>query len=187
MLARLSIGVLSLLSRCAVRRAIAPTAPGCGTVGWVLDAECGTKGLLAGELNGMRTHPPSRSTPRRAPTFNAGTYYPPNTQSGAKWMGGYGFPGDHAGFGSNRARPEDADRILAYSESLQKLHTICSGPRTSAARRCAAEDVDHLGFLLQLCELELIERERRAAQRRLKAARFQHAGDPTIVDPIAST
>ena len=31
------------------------------------------------------------------------------------------------------------------------------------ARRCAAEDVDHLGFLLQLCELELIERERRAA------------------------
>jgi DNA replication protein DnaC len=40
------------------------------------------------------------------------------------------------------------------------------------ARRCAAEDVDHLGFLLQLCELELIERERRAAQRRLKAARF---------------
>src|SRR3954465_12350962 len=31
------------------------------------------------------------------------------------------------------------------------------------ARRCAAEDVDHLGFLLQLCELELIERERRGA------------------------
>jgi len=40
------------------------------------------------------------------------------------------------------------------------------------ARRCATEDVDHLGFLLQLCELELLERERRAAQRRLKAARF---------------
>src|SRR5262249_52386135 len=113
-------------------RAIAPTAPGCGTVDWVLDAECGTKGLLAGELNGMRTHPPSRSTPRRAPTFNAGTYYPPNTQSSAKWMGGYSFPGDHASIGSNRARPEDAESILAYSESLQKLHTICSGPRTSA-------------------------------------------------------
>ena len=43
------------------------------------------------------------------------------------------------------------------------------------ARRCAAEDVDHLGFLLQLCELELIERERRAAGRRLKAARFPTA------------
>ncbi len=34
------------------------------------------------------------------------------------------------------------------------------------------ENVDHLGFLLQLCELELLDRERRAAARRLKAARF---------------
>ena len=41
-----------------------------------------------------------------------------------------------------------------------------------AAARCARENVDHLGFLLQLCELELIERERRSAERRLKAARF---------------
>ena len=40
------------------------------------------------------------------------------------------------------------------------------------ASRCAADHVDHLGFLLQLCELELIERERRAAERRLKAANF---------------
>src|SRR4029078_11191479 len=40
------------------------------------------------------------------------------------------------------------------------------------AARCARENVDHLGFLLQLCELELLERERRAAARRLKAARF---------------
>ena len=31
------------------------------------------------------------------------------------------------------------------------------------AARCAKENVDHLGFLLQLCELELLERERRAA------------------------
>jgi DNA replication protein DnaC len=36
------------------------------------------------------------------------------------------------------------------------------------------DNVDHLGFLLQLCELELIEREKRAAERRLKAARFPH-------------
>lgn len=40
------------------------------------------------------------------------------------------------------------------------------------AGRCANENVDHLAFLLQLCELELIERERRAADRRLKAAQF---------------
>jgi len=40
------------------------------------------------------------------------------------------------------------------------------------AARCATENVDHLGFLLQMCELELITREKRAAERRLKAARF---------------
>ena len=40
------------------------------------------------------------------------------------------------------------------------------------AARCAKENVDHLGFLLQLCEQELIDRERRAGQRRLKAAKF---------------
>src|SRR5271155_4879492 len=40
------------------------------------------------------------------------------------------------------------------------------------AMRCAKENIDHLGFLLQLCELELLDRERRAAARRLKAARF---------------
>src|SRR5205085_11620676 len=40
------------------------------------------------------------------------------------------------------------------------------------AQRAAADNVDHLGFLLQVVELELIEREREAAERRLKAARF---------------
>ena len=40
------------------------------------------------------------------------------------------------------------------------------------AARCATDNVDHLGFLLQLCELELIDRERRAADRRLKSACF---------------
>jgi DNA replication protein DnaC len=40
------------------------------------------------------------------------------------------------------------------------------------ASQCATDNVDHLGFLLRLCELELIDRERRAADRRLKAATF---------------
>jgi DNA replication protein DnaC len=40
------------------------------------------------------------------------------------------------------------------------------------AARCATENVDHLGFLFQLRELELSQREKRAAERRLKAARF---------------
>ena len=40
------------------------------------------------------------------------------------------------------------------------------------AVRCAGANVDHLGHLLRVCELEPIERERKAAERRLKAARF---------------
>jgi DNA replication protein DnaC len=40
------------------------------------------------------------------------------------------------------------------------------------AVRAAQDNQDHLGYLLQLCELELIERERKASERRLKAARF---------------
>jgi len=40
------------------------------------------------------------------------------------------------------------------------------------AFRCAKENIDHLGFLLQLAERELLDREARAAERRLKAARF---------------
>ena len=40
------------------------------------------------------------------------------------------------------------------------------------ARRAASDGADHLSFLLQLSELELLERERKSAERRLKAARF---------------
>ena len=40
------------------------------------------------------------------------------------------------------------------------------------ATRAASENVDHLGFLLQLVELEMIDRERRSAERRLKSAKF---------------
>ncbi len=40
------------------------------------------------------------------------------------------------------------------------------------ARQCAAEGLDHIRFLLRLAELELIERERRMVERRIKEARF---------------
>jgi DNA replication protein DnaC len=40
------------------------------------------------------------------------------------------------------------------------------------ARQCAAEGVDHVRYLLRLAELELIERERRMVERRIKEARF---------------
>jgi DNA replication protein DnaC len=64
--------------------------------------------------------------------------------------------------------------LLKHHLKALKLPTILSECDKVAAR-CATENVDHLTFLLQLCELELIEREQKAAQRRLKAARFPAA------------
>ena len=40
------------------------------------------------------------------------------------------------------------------------------------ARQCAAEGVDHTGYLLRLAELELLERERRLVERRIRQAHF---------------
>jgi DNA replication protein DnaC len=40
------------------------------------------------------------------------------------------------------------------------------------ARLCASEGTDHVRYLLRLAELELIDRERRMVERRIKAARF---------------
>ncbi|NIU63789.1 MAG: ATP-binding protein [Pseudomonas stutzeri] len=61
--------------------------------------------------------------------------------------------------------------LLQHHLKALKLPTILAECQ-KIAQRCAADNVDHLGFLLQLCELELIDREKRAAERRLKAARF---------------
>lgn len=40
------------------------------------------------------------------------------------------------------------------------------------AQACAQEDQDHISFLLRLSERETIEREQRAAERRIRAAKF---------------
>src|SRR5262249_46453528 len=61
--------------------------------------------------------------------------------------------------------------LLKHHLKALKLPTMTAEYEKVAAR-CAKENVDHLGLLLQLCELELLERERRAAARRLKAARL---------------
>jgi len=61
--------------------------------------------------------------------------------------------------------------LLKHHLKQLKLPTMLAECEKVAAR-AAKEDFDHLAFLLQLCELELIDRERRAAERRLKAAKF---------------
>lgn len=61
--------------------------------------------------------------------------------------------------------------LLAHHLKSLRLPTILAECEKVAAR-CAADNADHLAFLLQLCELELLDRERRASERRLKAAKF---------------
>ena len=61
--------------------------------------------------------------------------------------------------------------LLKHHLKALKLPTMLAEAE-KIAQRCAADNADHLAFLLQLVELELIERERKAAERRLKAARF---------------
>ena len=61
--------------------------------------------------------------------------------------------------------------LLEHHLKTLKLPTMLR-EYAKVAATCAKQNVAHAGFLAQLTELELIERERRAAERRLKAARF---------------
>jgi DNA replication protein DnaC len=54
------------------------------------------------------------------------------------------------------------------------------------ARQCAAEGVDHVRYLLRLAELELIERERRMVERRIKEAKFPAVKSLDSFDYLAS-
>src|SRR6266704_2010115 len=64
--------------------------------------------------------------------------------------------------------------LLRHHLKALRLPTI-GAECEKIAHQAAADNADHLTYLLQLTELELLEREKRAAERRLKAARF-----PTI-------
>ena len=61
--------------------------------------------------------------------------------------------------------------LLAHHLKALKLPT-CLREHHKLARQCAAESVDHIRFLARLVEMEMIERERRMVERRIKAARF---------------
>ena len=61
--------------------------------------------------------------------------------------------------------------LLAHHLKALKLPTFLR-EYDKLARQCAAEGVDHVRYLLRLAELELIERERRTVERRIKEARF---------------
>jgi DNA replication protein DnaC len=61
--------------------------------------------------------------------------------------------------------------LLAHHLKALKLPTFWRA-HDKLARQCAAEGVDHTGYLLRLAELELLARERRLIERRIREARF---------------
>ena len=61
--------------------------------------------------------------------------------------------------------------LLAHHLKTLKLPTFLR-EYDKLARQCAAEGLDHVRFLARLVELELIDRERRMIERRIKAAKF---------------
>ena len=65
-----------------------------------------------------------------------------------------------------------APRVLLghYLKQL-KLPTVLR-EYDKVARECAQGTIDHPGYLLRLLELELLDRERRVVERRIRAARF---------------
>jgi len=61
--------------------------------------------------------------------------------------------------------------LLAHHLKQLKLPTVLR-EYDKVARECARDGVDHPRYLLRLLELELIDRERRTIERRIRAARF---------------
>jgi DNA replication protein DnaC len=61
--------------------------------------------------------------------------------------------------------------LLAHHLKQLKLPTVLR-EYEKMARECAREGVDHPRYLLRLVELELLDRERRVTERRIREARF---------------
>lgn len=65
----------------------------------------------------------------------------------------------------------DPQVLLAHHLKKLKLPTVLA-EYDKVARQCAEEGIDHPRYLLRLAELELIDRERRMVERRIKSAKF---------------
>jgi len=67
----------------------------------------------------------------------------------------------------------ESKSLVLLHHHLKALRLPTFGTECEAfAARAAHDNADHLTYLLHLSEAELLERERKAAERRLKAARF---------------
>ena len=66
----------------------------------------------------------------------------------------------------------DTQQVLLKHHLTKLRLPIFQSEYAKLAQQCAAENKDHVQYLLRLCELELIEREQRMIERRIKAAKF---------------
>jgi DNA replication protein DnaC len=91
------------------------------------------------------------------------------------------------------ASPAPPQVLLAHHLRQLKLPTFLREYEKLAAE-AAREGLDHVRFLLRLAELELIDRERRMVERRIRAARFpavksfdtfDFAAIPSLNKPLA--
>jgi len=66
----------------------------------------------------------------------------------------------------------EAPQVL-LQHHLKKLRLpTFQGEYSKQAQLCAAENKDHVQYLMRLCEMELIDRDHRMIERRIKAAKF---------------
>lgn len=77
-------------------------------------------------------------------------------------------PDDNLPTGTTAGTPQV---LLTHHLKQLKLPTVLR-EYEKVARECARDGVDHPRYLLRLIELELIDRERRTDERRIRAARF---------------
>ena len=75
---------------------------------------------------------------------------------------------DPAPFGTTAAVPA---MLLAHHLKQLKLPTVLR-EHEKVAREAARDGLDHVRYLLRLVELELLDRERRVTERRIREARF---------------
>ncbi|MDB5631619.1 MAG: putative Insertion sequence ATP-binding protein, partial [Tardiphaga sp.] len=77
----------------------------------------------------------------------------------------------HGSVGRSGGMTDTPQILLAHHLKALKLPTFLR-EYDKVARLCAAEGVDHPRYLTRLAEMEMIDRERRMVERRIKAARF---------------
>jgi DNA replication protein DnaC len=70
-----------------------------------------------------------------------------------------------------KAETADPKVLLSHHLKKLKLPTVLA-EYEKQARQCAEAGIDHSRYLLRLVELELIERQRKMVERRIRAAKF---------------